>query len=38
MLEEHKDELKMPLKADNDMESSDLGFSDENNNVDEHEY
>ena len=36
--EEHKDELLMPLKADNDMESSDLSFSEDKNNVDEHEY
>ena len=28
----------MPIKADNDMESSDLNFSEEHNEKDEHEY
>ena len=28
----------MPIKADNDMESSDLNFSEEHDEKDEHEY
>ena len=38
MREEMNAEPTLPLKADNDMESSDLGFSDDRNHADDHLY